>query len=207
MPEVIDPSSFSANPAAQPASPSPSSPRRRRVDWENAAILIAGGATLQEVAAQLGCRAHEIRRNLKRSPRFQRLIDQAFKQQHLRGQLRFAALAERTVRYLQDAEKLDARTLQWLGAQLGLERGDRLLTGHVAERLRVALGLARPAAQDAPPPDAPQAVQPEAIEVLTLEKYRELVEQVNASMAERERQAAAARAAQRLGRDEEEEWG
>ena len=31
------------------------------------------------------------------------------------------SLAERTVQYLQRAEKLDARTLQWLGAQLDAE--------------------------------------------------------------------------------------
>ncbi|WP_300302233.1 hypothetical protein [Ferrovibrio sp.] len=163
---------------------------------------------MKEVAAQLGCRTHEIRRNLKRSPRFQRLIDQAFKQQHLRGQLRFAALAERTVAYLRDAEKLDARTLQWLGAQLGLERGDRLLTGHVAERLRVALGLAPPASQETPPPDALRAMQPEVIEVLTIEKYRELVAQLNAEeAAEKERQAAAARAKRQAGWDDEDKWG
>jgi hypothetical protein len=205
MSEVIDPSSFSANPA--PQSPSPPSHRRRRIDWETAAALIAGGGALQDVAAQLGCRPHEIRRNLKRSPRFQRLIDQAFKQQHLRGQLRFASLAERTVQYLQHAEKLDARTLQWLGAQLGLERGDRLLTGHVAERLRVALGLAPPASQDLPP-DALRAMQPEVIEVLTIEKYRELVAQLDAEeAAEKERQAAAARAKWQSRWEDEDKWG
>lgn len=204
MSEVIDPSSFSTNP---PPQPSPPPVRRRRIDWESAAALIAGGGALQEVAAQLGCRTHEIRRNLKRSPRFQRLIDQAFKQQHLRGQLRFAALAERTVQYLRDAEKLDARTLQWLGAQLGLERGDRLLTGHVAERLRVALGLAPPASQDIPP-DALRAMQPEVIEVLTIEKYREMVAQLDAEeAAEKERQAAAERAKWQSRWEDEDKWG
>lgn len=202
MSEVIDPTSFSPKPPSRPAT------RRRRIDWETAAALLAGGGNLKEVAAQLGCRAHEIRRNLKRSPRFQRLIDQAFKQQHLRGQLRFAALAERTVAYLQDAEKLDARTLQWLGAQLGLERGDRLLTGHVAERLRVALGLAPSASQEIPPPDALRAMQPEVIEVLTIEKYQEMVAQLNAEdAAEKERQAAAARAKRQAGWDDEDKWG
>lgn len=205
MSETIDRSSFSAHPT--PPSPSPPSPRRRRIDWESAASLIAGGGTLQDVAAQLGCRTHEIRRNLKRSPRFQRLIDQAFKQQHLRGQLRFASLAERTVQYLQHAEKLDARTLQWLGAQLGLERGDRMLTGHVAERLRVALGLAPPASHDLPP-DALRAMQPEVIEVLTLEKYREMVAQLDAEdAAEQERQAAAARAKWQSRWEDEDKWG
>lgn len=204
MSEVIDPASFSSSLPLQSRPPA----RRRRIDWESAAALIAGGGTLQEVAAQLGCRTHEIRRNLKRSLRFQRLIDQAFKQQHLRGQLRFAALAERTVQYLQEAEKLDARTLQWLGAQLGLERGDRLLTGHVAERLRVALGLAPPASQEAPPPDALRAMQPEVIEVLTLEKYREMVAQLDAEeAAEKERQAAAARAKWQAGWEDEDKWG
>lgn len=199
MSEAIDPSSFSTN--------SPSSARRRRIDWESAAALIAGGGALKDVAAQLGCRTHEIRRNLKRSPRFQRLIDQAFKQQHLRGQLRFASLAERTVEYLQQAEKLDARTLQWLGAQLGLERGDRILTGHVAERLRVALGLAPPASQDLPP-DALRTMQPEVIEVLTIEKYREMVAQLDAEeAAEKERQAATARAKWQSGWEDDEKWG
>lgn len=206
MSEVIDPSSLSATSAPQAPSPTPPT-RRRRIDWESAAALIAGGGSLNEVAAQLGCRTHEIRRNLKRSPRFQRLIDQAFKQQHLRGQLRFASLAERTVQYLQHAEKLDARTLQWLGAQLGLERGDRMLTGHVAERLRVALGLAAPASQDLPP-DALRAMQPEVIEVLTIEKYREMVAQLDAEeAAEKERQAAAARAKWQSGWEDDEKWG
>lgn len=115
--------------------------KRHRIDWRLAADLLAQGLPLEVAADRLGCAVRVLRRNLRRSPVFRRRIEQAAEQQRLMAQLRFMALGEHAVLHLQQAEKLDARTLQWLGTQIGLERLGPKLDGDIAARWEVALGL------------------------------------------------------------------
>jgi hypothetical protein len=128
---------------------------RRRVDWPAAAALLARGLAVETVGAQLGCPPSVLRRNLRRSPKFRRSIERAAEEQRLVAQLRFMALGEHAVLHLQQADKLDARILQWLGAQIGLERLGPRLEGDIAARWEVAVGVKDKQGMVAPKPGEP----------------------------------------------------
>lgn len=111
---------------------------RRRVDWNQAASLLAEGQSVEAVAAVLGCDAKVILRNLRRSPRFRRRIESAHERRRLAAQLRFAQMGELAVQSMR-AGRLDAKMLQWLGDRLGLRHfGPRDEAG-VAERWEAAV--------------------------------------------------------------------
>lgn len=117
-----------------PAHPRPerTGPRRhwKTVDWNRAAQLIAGGATIEAAAASLGCAPERILRNLRRSAKFRHRIDRAADRMKLSARLRFAALGEEATRQIQrHTDQLDPRLLQWLGEKLNLNRELRATMG------------------------------------------------------------------------------
>jgi hypothetical protein len=116
---------------------------RRRVNWRQAADLLASGLTLEVAAERLNCSLAVLRRNLRRSPQFRDRIQQAAEQRRLRIQLRFMALGEAAAEHLRPDEALDSRILQWLGNQAGFGRpaAPPLQDTDLAARLALALGL------------------------------------------------------------------
>jgi len=115
-----------------PTHPVPQASGRRscRLDWNKAAQLIAGGATVEAAATTLGCRPDRILRNLRRSARFRHRIDREVERMKLSARLRFAALGEDATRQMQrQAHDLDPRLLQWLGEKLNLNRELRATMG------------------------------------------------------------------------------
>jgi hypothetical protein len=114
-------------PATQPPGPGRV---RKTLNWNKAAQLIAGGATVEAAAATLGCEPSRILRNLRRSARFRHRIDREVERMKLSARLRFAALGEDATRQLQrQAHTLDPRLLQWLGEKLSLNREFRATLG------------------------------------------------------------------------------
>lgn len=114
---------------------------RRRVNWREAAELLARGISLEAAAEKLDCGVPVLRRNLRRSPQFRLRIQQAAEQRRLRAQLRFMALGEHVAAQLRLSEKLDLRVLQWLAAQVGMDKAGRLQDSDIAARWELALGL------------------------------------------------------------------
>ncbi len=117
-------------------------PARRRIDWREAAALLARGLTVGEVAARLDCPAAAIRRNLTRSERFRNWIaaEQAGLAELSRRRLAMLMLK------LPDAveaamEKGNAAVLKWLA--------DHLVKGE--------LGLSTPLWDPVPPRDEDEA--------------------------------------------------
>lgn len=115
--------------------------KRRRVNWREAADVLAAGVSLEEAALRLGCGVPVLRRNLRRSPQFRRRIQQAADQRRLRAHLRFMALGEHVAGQLRLSEKLDLRVLQWLAAQVGIDKSGKLHDSDIAARWELALGL------------------------------------------------------------------
>jgi len=102
----------------------------KKVDWGKAAQLIAGGATVEAVAATLNCEPDRILRNLRRSAKFRHRIERTAERMTLSARLRFAALSEDATRQMQrQAHELDPRLLQWLGEKLNLNRELRMTLG------------------------------------------------------------------------------
>jgi hypothetical protein len=113
--------------AAAPAQPEARTGSRRHwktIDWGKAAGLIASGATVEAVAATLGCQPDRILRNLRRSARFRHRIDRAVERLNLSARLRFAALSDDATREMRrrTSQGQDHRLLQWLGEKLKLDR-------------------------------------------------------------------------------------
>jgi hypothetical protein len=114
---------------------------RRRVNWREAAEMLAGGISLEAAAERLGCGVPVLRRNLRRSSQFRLRIQQAAEQRRLRAQLRFMALGEHVAGQLRMSDKLDLRILQWLAVQVGMDKSGRLQDSDIAARWELALGL------------------------------------------------------------------
>lgn len=115
---------------------------RRRVDWREAAALLARGLTVGEVAARLDCPAAAIRRNLTRSERFRNWI--AAEQAGLArlSRRRLAMLMLKLPDAVEAAmEKGNAAVLKWLA--------DHLVKGE--------LGLSTPLWDPVPPRDEDEA--------------------------------------------------
>lgn len=108
--------------AGAPAEPRPG-PRAgwRKVNWGEAARLLAGGASIEVAAAALGCEPQRLERNLRRSAKFRHRIDRMHARLRLTARLRFAALGDEATRQMEHyATKLDSRLLQWVGDRLQL---------------------------------------------------------------------------------------
>jgi hypothetical protein len=118
---------------------------RRRVNWRQAADLLARGLSLEAAAERLNCSLAVLRRNLRRSPQFRDRIQQAAEQRRLRVQLRFLALGEDAAAHLQPEQAAESRILQWLGSQAGAGTGRlaaaALQDTDLAARFALALGL------------------------------------------------------------------
>lgn len=99
-----------------------------RIDWGEAARLLAGGAGIAAAAAALGCEPQRLERNLRRSAKFRHRIDRMHAQMQLTARLRFAALGDVAARQMQEQSKLDRRLLQWMGDRLNLARAGTFTT-------------------------------------------------------------------------------
>lgn len=123
------------------AAPPPASVRaaRRRIDWGQAARLLAGGSSVEDAAGQLRCAPQAIRRNLRRSRRFRLRIEGEHAHARLMAQLRFGALGDYAISHLK-LHPDNPRLLQWLGDRIGLGElaGGRAGAG-LARRLQSAL--------------------------------------------------------------------
>lgn len=100
----------------------------QRIDWGEAARLLAGGAGIVAAAAALGCEPQRLERNLRRSAKFRHRIDRMHAQMQLTARLRFAALGDAAARQMQEQSKLDGRLLQWMGDRLNLARAGTFTT-------------------------------------------------------------------------------
>lgn len=102
---------------AQPGDPA----GPKRIDWGEAARLLAGGASIEAAAVALGCEPQRLERNLRRSTKFRHRIDRAHAQIKLTARLRFAALGDEATRQMQEkATRLDGGLLRWMGDRLNL---------------------------------------------------------------------------------------
>jgi len=135
-------------PETQPAQPiSP----RRRIDWREAAALLARGHTVGEVAARLDCRAAAIRRNLARSERFRNWI--AAEQAGLAelSRRRLATLMLKLPDAVEAAmEKGNASVLKWLA--------DHLVRGELGLDTRLWDPLPPPGEDDEESDDLPGSI-------------------------------------------------
>lgn len=92
---------------------------RRRIDWREAAALLARGLTVGEVAARLDCPAAAIRRNLTRSERFRNWISHEQAGLAELSRRRLAMLMLKLPDAVEAAmEKGNASVLKWLADHL-----------------------------------------------------------------------------------------
>lgn len=125
-------------PAAPAASAAAPAAAKRRVDWGEAARLLAAGTSIQDAACRLRCDPQVIRRNLRRSRKFRLRIQSEHEYCRLTAQLRFGALGDFAVSRLK-LQPDNPRLLQWLGDRIGLgELADRQ-GGALATRFQAVL--------------------------------------------------------------------
>lgn len=99
--------------------------RGRFLDWGRAALLLAEGRPVAEVARQLACPPERIWRNLKRSRKFRDRVAQQHEQLRLEVAMRFRNLDHKTVWQVEQQidygrQKPDTRALMWLTETLGI---------------------------------------------------------------------------------------
>ncbi|MFC3677672.1 hypothetical protein [Ferrovibrio xuzhouensis] len=106
------------------SAPGPAGPASRpytKIDWKQAAALIAGGRTVEATAVALGLAPERIWRHLNRSLRFRFYLRQAIERQRLEAELHLAAAARDAVlARSRDPAGLDGADLRWLAGEGGL---------------------------------------------------------------------------------------
>lgn len=110
------------------------SPRRRRLDWNLAARLLADGSSVEAAAGRLGCAPERIWRNLRRSRRFRDRIELEYQRRKLQAMMRFRSLDLHAIRQIETSRQdMDPKTLQWLAGATGTGQMPRRKHDRIAD--------------------------------------------------------------------------